>query len=105
MDNETIDIRPAVSEADGEIVLALIEQLAQFEHLTPPDEEGRQRFLHDGFVRQPPRFEAWIAYSSGGAPAGYALVFETYSTFLCKPSLYLEDLFVLPEYRGQGYGK
>jgi GNAT superfamily N-acetyltransferase len=40
-----------------------------------------------------------------GTPVGFALFFHNYSTFLAKPGLYLEDLFVLPEYRGRGFGK
>ncbi len=40
-----------------------------------------------------------------GQPAGFALFFHNYSTFLAKPGLYLEDLFVLPQFRGQGLGK
>jgi len=40
-----------------------------------------------------------------GLPVGYAIVFETYSTFLARPTLYLEDLFVLPAFRGQGAGR
>ena len=50
-----------------------------------------------------PAAEVIIAYT-GDTPAGFALFFPNYSTFLGKPGLYLEDLFVLPEYRGQGIG-
>lgn len=49
------------------------------------------------------RFETLLAFS-GGTAAGYAVFFETYSTFLARPTLYLEDLFVLPEHRGLGTG-
>lgn len=41
----------------------------------------------------------------GGVPAGFALFFHNFSTFLGKPGIYLEDLFVLEEHRGKGYGK
>jgi GNAT superfamily N-acetyltransferase len=50
-----------------------------------------------------PRFEVYLA-EMGITPVGYAIVFETYSTFLALPTLYLEDLFVLPEYRKSGIG-
>jgi GNAT superfamily N-acetyltransferase len=60
--------------------------------------------LADGFGPKP-RFETWIAQVTGREePVGYALFFETYSTFEARPSLYLEDVFVLPKYRGLGVG-
>jgi GNAT superfamily N-acetyltransferase len=51
-----------------------------------------------------PSAEVVIAFA-GSEPAGFALFFHNYSTFLAKPGLYLEDLFVVPEYRSRGYGK
>jgi GNAT superfamily N-acetyltransferase len=51
-----------------------------------------------------PRAEVVLA-ELGEIPVGFALFFHNYSTFLARPGLYLEDLFVLPEYRGRGYGK
>lgn len=51
-----------------------------------------------------PRFEAFIA-ECDGEPVGFTLVFETYSSFLAKPKLYLEDIFVLPAFRRHGVGK
>src|SRR3989442_15751231 len=88
--------------ADAETVLNLITQLAHYEKLNPPDEEARARLLEDGWGNSP-RFEAWLA-EADGLPVGYAIVFETYSTFLARPTLYLEDIFVLPEHRGKGAG-
>jgi GNAT superfamily N-acetyltransferase len=58
--------------------------------------------VEHGFGPQP-RFEAYLAEYEGAA-VGYALVFETYSTFLAQPTLYLEDLFVRPEARRRGAG-
>lgn len=104
MSDSEFTLRRAESRADAETLLGLIERLAEFEHLSPPDAAGRERFIADGFERQPPRFEAWLA-QIGSEAVGYALFFETYSTFLCRPTLYLEDLFVLPEYRARGIGK
>ncbi|MGO8674067.1 MAG: N-acetyltransferase family protein [Capsulimonadaceae bacterium] len=101
----TLTIRRATS-SDAETLIRLITALAEFEHLPPPDEAACARLVEHGFGDRP-RFEAWIAdLSAEGVTvaAGYAFLFETYSTFLARPSLYLEDLFVLPEHRHQGIG-
>jgi GNAT superfamily N-acetyltransferase len=100
---EPFSIRQATRE-DGTGLIKLIVALAEFEKLTPPDAEARKRLLEDGFGERP-RFETWLAFAAGSKePVGYALIFETYSSFLARPSLYLEDIFVLPEYRGRGIG-
>jgi GNAT superfamily N-acetyltransferase len=104
MNDPEITVRRAETAEDGEMVLALIEQLAAFESLTPPDTDARRRFIADGFERNLPRFEAVLASVDGGDPCGYAIYFETYSTFLCRPTLYLEDIFVLPAQRKAGVG-
>jgi GNAT superfamily N-acetyltransferase len=97
------EIRKA-TRADASALLKLIVALAQFEKLTPPDGEAQARLVEDAFGSRP-RFEAWLVFSSGLAdPVGYAILFETYSSFLARPTLYLEDLFVLPEHRGHGIG-
>lgn len=87
---------------DAETLLELIEALAHYEHLEPPDAEARARLIEHGFGPRP-RFEAYLAECDGEV-VGYALVFETYSTFLARPTLYLEDLFVRPEARRRGAG-
>lgn len=94
-------VRPA-SAADASRLLALICALAEFEQLAPPPEDARQRLLRDAFGPTP-RFHVLLAVS-GGEAVGYALFFETYSTFLARPTLYLEDLFVLPDHRTAGHG-
>ena len=105
MQEQPISISFAQTTDDANALLGLIDQLAEFEHLAPPDEDARHRFLHDGFERKPPRFEALLATMAGEeSPCAYAIVFETYSSFLCRPTLFLEDLFVLPEYRRRGVG-
>ncbi len=97
----SIVVRRAGPE-DAETLLELIEALAHYERLEPPDAAARARLVEHGFGAQP-RFEAYLVESDGAA-VGYALVFETYSTFLARPTLYLEDLFVLPEARRAGAG-
>ena len=90
--------------ADAPALLGLIVALAEFEKLPPPDAAAQARLIEHGFGASP-RYEAYLAEVDGAVgPVGYAFVFETYSTFLARPTLYLEDLFVLPEYRGQGVG-
>jgi GNAT superfamily N-acetyltransferase len=100
---ESFVIKKAVTREDFVVAVALVEQLAHFEKLNPPDEAAKQRFVYDGCERSPPRFEVWLA-EIGTIAVGYILIFETYSTFLCKPTLYLEDIFVLPDYRHQKIG-
>jgi len=97
-----LTIRRAIVD-DAGILIELITALADFEKLPPPDEGARARLIDHGFGDRP-KYEAWLAEWNGVA-VGYAFVFETYSTFLARPTLYLEDLFVLPDFRGRGIGK
>lgn len=96
-----IFIRRAGPE-DAETLLALIRALAEYERLPPPDDEALARLIEHGFGPRP-RFEAFLAEIDGD-PVAYAIVFETYSTFLARPTLFLEDLFVRPEARRRGVG-
>lgn len=96
-----VTVRKA-TPADGEVVLSLVKALAEYEKLSPPDQGARKRLLIDMFSARP-RIECYIA-EADGRPAGYAFIFETYSSFLALPTLYLEDLFVLPEFRGRKAG-
>ncbi len=84
-------------QEDGSTILDLVDALADYEHLDRPDAQARERLIHDLFSERP-RLECYLSEIAGKA-VGYAFVFETYSSFLALPSLYLEDLFVLPEYR------
>ena len=97
------NLRRATRE-DGTGLIKLIVSLAQFEKLTPPDEEAQRRLIEHGFGERP-RFETWLAFTpESKEPVAYAMLFETYSSFLARPTLYLEDIFVLPEFRGRGIG-
>jgi len=92
--------------ADGPAYLSLVQSLAAFEKLPPPDAAARDRLLADAFA-EPPRYELWVADDGGGGADGdgivaYAVTFMTYSTFLAKPTLFLEDLFVHPRGRRRG---
>lgn len=89
--------------ADSAAFLSLVTGLAEYEHLPPPDKAAQQRLLEDAFGDRK-RFDVFLAELNGEA-AGYAVVFETYSTFLARPKLYLEDLFVHPQFRGAGIGR
>jgi GNAT superfamily N-acetyltransferase len=97
-----VQVRRALPE-EAPILLELIRGLAEYEKLDPPDEAAQQRLVRDIFGGRP-RLEAWLVFADG-APAGYALTLETYSSFLALPTLYLEDIFVKPEFRGCGAGK
>ena len=88
---------------DLPVILALIRGLAEYERLAHQVEATPARLKRHGFGRRP-YFETLIC-RRGRRPVGFALFFFTYSTFLARPSLYLEDLFVLPEERGKGAGK
>lgn len=97
-----IVIRPAVREDVGQI-LAFIRELAEYEklsHEAVADEAG----LAEQLFGATPRAEVLIAEVDGEA-AGFALFFHNFSTFVGKPGLYLEDLFVRPAFRGFGLGK
>lgn len=95
-------IRPAGRE-DADALLSLVDALADYEHLPRPDAEARQRLSEHGFGDD--RYFHALLIEADGRPVGYALYFFTYSSFLARPSLYLEDIFVLPGERGRGYGQ
>lgn len=99
----SVSIRPA-APADAPAFLSLVDSLADYEKLPRPTDEARARLVADAFTVSPPRFSLLLAEKEGDGVVGYAVTFETYSTFLAKPTLYLEDLFVHPDFRGIGAG-
>ena len=97
-----ISLRPAARE-DVPVVVRLIRALAEYERLSPEclaDEAALAAHLFGSR----PYAEVLIA-EVDAEPAGFALFFHSYSTFLTKPGIYLEDLFVVPERRGLGLGR
>ena len=95
-------IRPG-TEADLEVIEQLIRALAEYERLS--DEVVMDSaLLRRNLFGEHPFAEVLIA-EEGGVPAGFALFFHNFSTFVGRPGIYLEDLFVKPEHRGKGYGK
>jgi GNAT superfamily N-acetyltransferase len=90
-------IRKATRE-DADAILGLVDALADYEHLPRPDAAAKERLIRDAFA-DPPRFETLLC-EIDGRPVGYIVFFETYSSFAALPTLYLEDLFVVPDYRG-----
>jgi GNAT superfamily N-acetyltransferase len=81
----------------------LLRALADYERLPRPDAAAVERLRQDAFGSAP-RFEAALALNSKGDAVGYATWFHTYSTFLARPTMYLEDLFVRDESRESGAG-
>ncbi len=90
------------SEENFPDLVALITALATYEKLPPPDEAARERLREHG-LGQKPGFEAKLARLRNRY-VGYLIYFQTYSSFHARPSLYLEDIFVLEEFRGKGIG-
>src|ERR1035438_1564877 len=95
-------IRPATA-ADVPQVLAFIRALAAFERAPEAAIVTEADLLRDGFGSNP--FYSCLIAELDGKPAGFALYFFNYSTWTGRPGLYLEDLFVQPNFRGLGIGK
>lgn len=93
----------AATEADTPLILDFIRGLAVYEKLAH-EVVATEEALRATVFGSPPAAHVVIA-EVDGQPAGFALYFFNYSTFLARPGLYLEDLFVKPEFRGAGTGK
>jgi GNAT superfamily N-acetyltransferase len=99
---DEIVIREAGIE-DADALLDLIDALADYEQLPRPTTDARSRLIEDGFGDRP-RFCAYLA-EIRGEPVAYSITFEAYSSFLARPTFFLEDLFVKPAARGRGVGR
>jgi GNAT superfamily N-acetyltransferase len=93
----------AACPADVPLILSLITELAEYERLQH-EAVATEASLQDSLFGAKARAEAVIARIDG-EPAGFALFFHNFSTFLGRPGLYLEDLFVRQSFRGGGIGK
>ncbi len=102
METPSITLRTA-TRADIPQILAFIRGLAEYEKLAH-EAVATPALLERHLFGDRPAAEVVIA-EADGVPAGFALFFHSFSTFLGQPGLYLEDLFVLPSHRGLGLGK
>lgn len=100
MDNR-IDV-VKVDAGNAHELIRLIVELADYENLEPPSMEARERLVWDA-TTDPPRFEAFLAMVDGQA-AGYVVYYFTYSTFLARPSFFLEDIYVSERFRKMKVG-
>ena len=100
--SDSLRIRDAVP-ADSALILSLIRELAEYEKLLH-EVRATEAGLRASLFGPKPMAECVIA-EQDGKPAGFALFFHNYSTFLGQPGLYLEDLYVKPSLRGRGIGK
>jgi GNAT superfamily N-acetyltransferase len=94
----------AATPADAPVIAELIRALAEYERLSD-QVVMREEDLRRHLFGQRPAAEVVVAQEEGGEVVGFALFFSSFSTFLGRPGLYLEDLFVRPGARGRGHGK
>ena len=97
-----LEIR-AATEEDVPLILSLIKELAEYERLSH-EVVATEEALRDSLFGERPVAEVLIG-QLGDEPVGFALFFHNFSTFLGKPGIYLEDLYVRPEFRGAGIGR
>jgi GNAT superfamily N-acetyltransferase len=97
-----VEIRGA-TEDDVPLILSLIRELAEYERLSH-EVVATEETLRDSLFGERRVAETLLAYL-GDDPAGFALFFQNFSTFLGRPGIYLEDLYVRPEFRSAGVGR
>lgn len=103
MKKPRVELRPLTQEHAASFC-RLVVGLAEYEKLPPPDVTAQARLIEDA-LGEKPRIEVWLAFvNDDAAPCGYLILVETYSSFLALPTLYIEDVFVLPEQRKRGVG-
>jgi len=102
MPDSSLEIRPA-TEQDVPTILKLIRELAEYEKLLD-QVEATEALIREHLFGGRPVAEAMVAFLTGEA-VGFALYFHNFSTFVGRPGIYLEDLFVRPHARGRGVGR
>jgi GNAT superfamily N-acetyltransferase len=102
MKETVLSIRPA-TVTDVPVILQLIRDLAAYER-APNEVTATKEQLVDVLFGKKPAAEVLLAFENE-TPVGFAVFFHNFSTWLGRPGLYLEDLFVKPEMRGKGYGR
>jgi GNAT superfamily N-acetyltransferase len=100
--HKTFNLRPATPQ-DIPLIESFILELAEYEKLRDTVTMNASLLLKNLFGEKP--FAEVILGFEAEVPVGFALFFHNYSTFTGKPGLYLEDLYIRPEFRGKGYGK
>ena len=101
MISETLlTLRPAVA-SDAKTMIAMVNALADYDKMPRLDADAEKRLLRDAFEKK--RFEMILA-EWDNKPVGYVVILETYSTFEARPTLFMDDLYVLPDYRGKHIG-
>ena len=102
MPSSHVHIEPA-TEKDLSLILSFIKGLAEYERLADKVVATEEILKESLFGRR--RYAEVLIARYNGEPAGFALFFHNYSTFLARPGIYLEDLFVVPDMRGKGIGR
>jgi len=100
MTDTRLSFRPAVA-ADKNAILSMVNAMADIDKMPRLDDDAQKRLIRDAFERR--RFEM-ILSEWEGKPVGYVAFYEAYSTFEARPTFFIDDLFVLPEYRGRHVG-
>ena len=93
----------SIKNSNFDEFLYLIKKLAEYEKLSPPNEKAKKQLRKDGLSKNQ-KYEAYVG-KIDDKYVGYVIFFMAYSSFLAKPTLYLEDIFVLKEYRKNGIGQ
>src|SRR5262245_4464986 len=100
--SSTVRVEPA-TQNELPLILRFIKELAAYEQLAH-EVTATEATLRESLFGRRPAAEVLLAYA-GDEPAGFAVYFPTFSTFLGRPGIYLEDLYVTPTWRGHGIGR